>query len=161
MSYCGALPVDSHSSDSSILVDACLARVRKEAGLDDESVLPPLDVLVQTPPPARFVVVPAAGQLPSAEAIVRAAVKAPEPSRPLAAPRLPSFHGDEAERTGRSFVARLRWPVLLCGFLAGTFGGVALMKSPVGQKPVVQRVVKTVNHSAATAYAATTARLGR
>ena len=70
MSYCGALPVDSHSSDSSILVDACLARVRKEAGLDDESVLPPLDVLVQTPPPARFVVVPAAGQLPSAEAIV-------------------------------------------------------------------------------------------
>ena len=115
MSYCGALPVVE--SESNILIEACLAGVRKSAGLDDESVLPPLHELVPAaPPPLRLVAPREIQNLPSAEAIVSA-------TTPTVRTR-PS--------TPRTLVQSLRWPVFLCGFLGGIFAGAALMKSPAG-----------------------------
>jgi hypothetical protein len=164
MSYCGAMPVELDAIDSRI-VESCLMRVRAEAGLDEEAVLPPLDVLVppcELVPPvqsARLVVGASALNLPSAEAIVRAAVK------PAAAsPHASASNRDETTARPRrraSIVQRMRWPVFLCGFVAGVCGGVALMKSPVGKQPVVQRAARTVHNGAVNALAATAAAKSR
>jgi hypothetical protein len=48
---------------------------------------------------------------------------------------------------------RLSWPVFLCGFVAGLFGSIALLKSPLGGAPPVRRVVTTLQSRAANAYA--------
>ena len=62
------------------------------------------------------------------------------------------------EKTKRKTLGqRLRWPVFLCGFLAGTFGGVAVMKSPVGKRPAAQQIVKSVRVHASNAFTAVTA----
>ncbi len=146
MSYSTAIPIDSEQSDSRILIETCLARVRQDAGLDAEPVLPPLDVLLGktgAPPATRFEVSPSAQQLPSAEAIVKSSVR----------PAAVTTAKIERPDTVRSISRRMRWPVLLCGFIGGIFGGVAVMKSPVGQKPAVQQAVKTVQHHLEGAYA--------
>jgi len=137
MSYSRAVPIDE--SDSRILIEACLARVRKDAGLDAEPVLPPLDVLLgeTKPPRPRLLVSPSARQLPTAEAIAKASV------RSGAATTAKTDRNDA--KTG-SMPRRMRWPVVLCGFIAGVFGGAAMMKSPIGQRPAVQHVVKKVQH---------------
>ena len=150
MSYCGTFPIDAEPSDPHILVDRCLARVRKDARLDEEPVLPPLDVILGKEP-KRIVFSPWIKASPSASEIVRDA-GAPAflpnlPDRPTAA--LPATL---SSRPVKTFAQRMRWPVLLCGFVAGVFGGAAVMKSPIGRKPAVQHVLQKVRgHSGATA----------
>jgi hypothetical protein len=152
MSYCGAIPVES---DSHILIDACLARVRVDARLDEDPVLPPLEVLLgkedRTPSP-RVVISPFVKRLPTAEAIVKASVK-PAALVTSSTPTKPAV--------ARTFAQRMRWPVFLCGFVAGVFGGVAVMKSPVGNRPTVRHAVQKVQSHAASAYAATAAATSR
>lgn len=153
MSYVGAIPIDSsvaHSgavSESHLpIIDAALASVRKNAGLDEEKVLPPLEVLAPKSPPLR-VLMPDARSMPSAEAIVRStAVSARSTgSAPIAV-------ADRNKQTApgirkRTLAQRMRWPVLLCGLVAGVFGGAAVMKSPVGQRPAVRSVVTKAQSS--------------
>jgi hypothetical protein len=152
MSYCGAIPVDTEPSDSNILIDACLASVRKNAGLDNEPVLVPLKRLLEADAPKHVVVGPSVRELPTAEKIVRSAAKAstlPTASKEAVAQRdvttAPSMH---------KLTRRIRWPVFLCGFVAGVFGGIAVMKSPVGQKPAVQSVVHKAQSHIASVWAA-------
>ena len=147
MSYSSmAIRAASDQSDSRILIEACLARVRREAGLDIEPVLPPLDVLVGKTrrPSSRLVVGPSAKELPSAEAIVKSAVR---PSRKTTA------KVERPEALSKSIARRMRWPVFLCGFIGGIFGGVAFMTSPVGQKPEVQHAVTVALEHLQRAYA--------
>lgn len=109
-------------------------------------------------------------RIPSAAAIVRAAVR---PSNPIPAiPAIPALPVGEvvyephptpippppprrlvpppfpraAVQTvlTRRTMHAMRWPVFLCGFVAGIFGGVALLKSPVGHRPGVQHVMNSV-----------------
>ena len=148
------VPTENDQSDSRILIEACLARVRKDAGLDAEPVLPPLEVLLGTerPPLAkRLVVGPSARELPSAESIVKSSVPAARTTAKI----------ERSEKLVQSLGRRMRWPVLLCGFIGGIFGGVALMKSPVGEEPVVQHAVKTVQRHLEDAYVATAAATSR
>ena len=136
MSYCSALPVVE--SESNILIEACLAAVRQNAGLDDESVLPPLDDLLSPPLPLRLVAPPELQNLPSAEMIVRAAI--------------PTVRTRSMTRT----IARtIRWPVLLCGFMGGIFAGAGLMKSPAGEQPTLQHLAKAGRVQAVRAWSAT------
>ncbi len=153
MSQRGVVELDA--IDSSI-IDSCLSRIRLEAGLDEESVLPALEEIVEERevPPARLVV---SASVPPAETIVRAALN-PAGFRSSTANR------DEITARPRrraSIAERLRWPIFLCGFVAGVCGGVALMKSPVGKQPTVQRAVKTIHNGAVNALAATAAAKSR
>lgn len=156
MSYCGAIPVDTEPSDSHILIDACLASVRTNAGLDSESVLVPLKKLMDEDPPKRVVVGPSARELPTAEAIVRSAVKVSATSASTA----PSSTKTSSQRDVatvpdmHTLARRMRWPVFVCGFVAGIFGGIAVMKSPVGQRPAVQSVVNKAQSHISSAWAA-------
>jgi hypothetical protein len=167
MSYVGAIPVDSGVgavSESHLpIIDAALASVRKNAGLDEETVLPPLEVLAPKPPPFRVLMTESVHQLPSAEAIVRTAVTANASSSssssvPVVADRNKQTSPGLRKRT---FAQRMRWPVFLCGFVAGIFGGVAVMKSPVGQKPAVRSVVVKVQSSAGKVFFAAKTRASR
>lgn len=154
MSFSSVLSPESDQSDSRILIEACLARVRQDAGLDAEPVLPPLDVLLgkrESAPRDRVLVRPSSQQLPSAEAIVKASV------RPAAAPTAKIDRND----TTSTFARRMRWPVLLCGFIAGISGGAAVMKSPIGQKPAVQHLVEKAQGHLEAAYAVTVATTSR
>ena len=115
MSYCNALPVVE--SESNILIEACLAGVLRSAGRDDEDVLPPLrELLPASPAPPGPVAPRAIREQPSAETSVSAT------SPTVRTRRSPP----------RTLVQSMRWPVFLCGFLGGIFGGAALMKSPAG-----------------------------
>ena len=73
--------------------------------------------------------------IPSAQAIARASVRTPQPIKIV---RQAQTIVTQRTRSRR----RMVWPVFLCGFIAGIFGGLALVKSPAGKKPVVQHVVK-------------------
>ncbi len=139
MSDCGAVRdlTNGEESESHVLIDACLARVRIDARLDEKLVVPPLEVIVGRRPPPPYpgghVARPVSQVMQRAEppSSLRLRVEAPVPME------------DAIVATGLrhctvEIVQRMRWPVLLCGFLAGTFGGVALMKSPEGQRPAVQ-----------------------
>lgn len=76
-------------------------------------------------------------RIPTAHAIVRGAAKPVVPLRVMRqAPTLVTIRA--RERT-------VMWPVFLCGFVAGIFGGLALMKSPAAKKPAVQHVVQEAN----------------
>ena len=121
-------------SDTHLLVDACIARVRAAAHLDDDALLPPLPTLA----PRRDVVIFTRSQTATAAAAVPAVAFA-------ASPR-------SASRPGR-------WPVVLCAFIAGVAGGVAFLASPAGQRPAVQRVTHAVEVQATSVARATIARL--
>lgn len=160
MSWSGAIPREADQSDSRILIDACLERVRKDAGLEDESVLPPLEVLIgmpeRTAPP--HIEPPAVSKLALEPG--RPAVE-PESSvelglRPASSSR-PEVDAVEPPKPTSSAGHRLRWPVVLCGFIGFLFGGMALMRSPVGQGPAVQQVMTTAADHVGAAYAATVA----
>jgi hypothetical protein len=146
------------SGPDSGLIEACLASVRDSAGLDDESVLPSLRSIVR-PSSVRVRVAAQTQQLPSADAIVksvwavhRAAV--PTPHESIAPAPVTS-----SRSTKRSLGSRLRWPVFLCGFVAGIFGGVAIMKSPLGHARPVIKTVTFAKNQATHAYAVARARV--
>ncbi len=152
MSWSGAVSLEPDPSDSRILIDACLARVREHAQLDAEPVLPPLDVLLGEPasrapaPATRLVVSPSARQLPSAEEIVKATAVGRRASASVRAAAL----GASSARRG----ARWSWPVVVCGCVGALFAGMAVMRSPVGQEPVVRRVMTTAEHRVEDGYSA-------
>lgn len=152
MSYCGTIPVEWDDPIDSGIIDSCLGRVRAEVGRDED--LPSLEAVIKPALPARLIV----GDLPNAEAIVR---RSPVQRSQLSSGPLP-----REERTARphermSLVQRLRWPVFFCGFLSGVCGGVALMKSPVGRQPTVQRAAKAIHRGAVNALAVTSAARAR
>ncbi len=122
---------DREKSESAIIVDLCLSRLREEAGLDDELALPPLqritDHVVATAPPRRITPLPLLPKL------------APEPLVPESVPML----------AAKPVPRRRRWPLLLLTFLVGVCGGSALMMSPVGQRPDVQQVLSMAKASLA------------
>lgn len=129
MSYCSALPVVE--SESNILIEACLAGVRRDAGLDEEPVLPSLRSVLPPSAPVRRA---APAEIPS---LAHASV------------------GATTVRTRsvtRAVARSMRWPVLLCGFVGGTFAGAALMKSPAGETPALQLVAKVGRVQAARAW---------
>ncbi|MBX3201585.1 MAG: hypothetical protein KF894_25840 [Labilithrix sp.] len=153
MSWSGAVSLEPDPSDSRILIDACLARVREHAQLDAEPVLPPLDVLLGKPaspaPATRLVVSPSARQLPSAEAIVKAAAGR---RRGEASARAADHVASPARRG-----ARWSWPVVVCGCIGALFGGMAVMRSPIGQEPAVREVMTTAERHVEDSYAAAVA----
>lgn len=159
MSCSGALRklTNGGESGSHLVVEACLARIRIDARLDEEPVLAPLEVVVVTKTPLPF---PGVHTAPVSQVMPRSAPESVQLGVESPAPTADTFAAECIPRAKRRrgctarIVQRVRWPVLLCGFLAGTFGGVALMKSPVGHRPAVQHAVKV---TAARAYSWTTA----
>jgi hypothetical protein len=145
MSFAAVL---SPNDDTNVIVDNALARVREEARLDAEPVLPPLELLL---PAGRFpkrrplpvsavVVVPTPRPLPTAAAIVAEVARQNSKSTTIA--------------TRRSAVRSVRWPVMLCGFVASIFAGAAFMQSPVGHRPEVQHAVAIAKTEAIHLYQA-------
>ncbi len=146
------------TDDTNHLVDDALARVRADARLDAEPVLPPLDVLLPIPlrrrppplppsamprvPESGIVVVPTPIPLPSPAAIVAAAAR-----------KNASTANDNAVVAERR--PSMRWPILLCGFIACVFAGAAFMRSPIGQKPSVQHAVSVAKSHVVSAYSTT------
>jgi hypothetical protein len=80
-------------------------------------------------------------RIPTAQAIARASVRALPVNEPVSGVRQSPTFLTQRTRAAR----RIAWPLFLCGFIAGIFGGLAVVKSPVGKKPVVQHVVKKAN----------------
>lgn len=123
-----------YPSDTHLLVESCIARVRAAACLDDDAILPPLPVVA----PRRDVVVFTESQtvLAAAAPVAAAVVVAPSPPPP------------RVTRRGN-------WPLLFCAFVAGVAGGAALLASPAGQRPGVQRVTHSARAHASHAAQAT------
>lgn len=159
-------------SDSHLLVETCLARLRVDAELDDVPVLPTIDVLpesdiieVDEVDTSELVIVcDSVKELPSAATIVRETVKANRrahanelsqrevPTLPRmrtaaaasAVSAVSAFDGVSAHASSapRRPVKHARWPVVLCALVATYFGTTAFIRSPLGAKPEVQHVVK-------------------
>lgn len=123
-------------SDTHQLVDACIARVRSAAHLDDEAVLPPLPKLT----PRRDVVVFTRSQTGVAAAAKAATVA-------VAAPTAVARHRAQ------------RWPLLLCAFIASMSAGAAFMVSPAGHRHAVQQATTSARVHATTAIAWISSRL--
>lgn len=106
-------------------------------------------------------------RIPTADAIVRGSVRPPSapvvvyephptpiPGAPSELPPMPvitrlmppPFPRSIAQTVLTRRTARaMRWPVFLCGFVAGIFGGMALLKSPIGHQPGVMRAMSAVH----------------
>jgi hypothetical protein len=123
-------------SDSQILVDACVARVREAARLDDEPVLPP-------PPssgPREIVVLSSADlvDLPSARSIAEAAGRANAKEGVAVRPR--------------SAARVRRWPVALCGLVAFAAAFASWATSPPGKPTFESAAQATRGELARAAY---------
>jgi hypothetical protein len=106
MSYCAA---PNFESESRILIDACLARVRVDARLDEEPVLPPLEVLVGPRPRTRMDVFAQTEHVPSAEAIVKSVWSVKRASLPdVLIPRLDAERTDPTRVSDRGALKKLR-----------------------------------------------------
>jgi hypothetical protein len=129
-------------SDSYQLVETCLARLRVDAQLDDDPVLPSIDLLpdddvIDIDVSEVVIVGDSAKELPSAASIVRESVKANQ----RAQKEVPTLRRmkEAAPAAARSYP---RWPVVLCALVATYCGLIAVIRSPLGAKPEVQHVVK-------------------
>lgn len=159
MSYCGALPRAEKGlvveSESHILIDACLSHIRSQSAAE----LPPLTAIVATHgrPPEHTKLLPDAPPHPTPTPRTSVwSVRSSSASSASVEIVSPATLSQSVTARRRREVARaIRWPVFLCGFVAGIFGGLALMKSPVGEKPAVRHAVKVVRRQAAVAYIAT------
>lgn len=82
-------------------------------------------------------------RIPTPQEIARSSVRhiTPPLITPVTAARAAPTFLTQRTRMAR----RMAWPVFLCGFIAGIFGGLAFVKSPAGQKPAVQHVVQRAN----------------
>lgn len=145
--------ISSHSgfpSDTNLLVDACIARVRETARLDDDAVLPPLP---RVAPRCDVVIFSKEQTAGSAGA------------KGLASSTPGATAGDElgggASRSAitqlvsrRRGSGRSRWAIALCAFVAGAFGTAAFLASPVGREPSVLRATSAArSHASAAAHA--------
>lgn len=149
-------------SDSYQLVETCLARLRVDAQLDDDPVLPSIDVLpdsdiIEVDTSDVVIVCDSVKELPSAASIVRASVKANQRASEDANEHANANANERSQKqvpTLRRMKAAAevvatraprrpaRWPVVLCALVATYFGTTAFIKSPLGAKPEVQHVVK-------------------
>ena len=136
-------------SDSSQLVDACIARVRELARLDEDVVLPPLPRVA----PRRDVVIltkkdtagSAAGS-PASRMPGASAGDALGASLELDVGRI-SPRGASPRKTTRG-------PLLVCALVAVGFAGAAFVTSPAGHAPGVVRVTTEVRtHASQVAHA--------
>ena len=128
-------------SDSYQLVETCLAKLRVDARLDDDPVLPTIDLLpecdVMDVDMSELVIVcESVKELPSAASIVRESVRANQAQKDV--PTLRRIKVATPARMKKS----ARWPLLLCALVATYCGVTAFLKSPLGAKPEVQHVVK-------------------
>jgi hypothetical protein len=129
-------------SDTNLLVDACIQRVRETARLDDDAVLPPLPVVA----PRRDVVILTKSDTAGSAAGSAAASSTPgEPAGDALGGKRDGRSADATHRVPRrsedGHAARgSRWAVVLCALVAGSFACAAFLASPVGQKPSVVRV---------------------
>jgi len=133
-------------SDSYQLVETCLARLRIDAQLDEDPILPTIDLcpesVILDVDVSELVIVEGSGELPSAASIVRESVKANQASfAQKDVPTIRRIRSAEPVADPKTKTSA-RWPVVLCAIVATSFGGAAFLKSPMGAKPEVQRVVK-------------------
>jgi hypothetical protein len=138
-----AQALSSHSgfpSDTNLLVDACIARVRATARLDDDAVLPPLPRVAPRRDVVMFKKDRSAGNAAAAS------------SAPLASSAsLASTQRGPRRGAG----ARSRWAVAFCAVVASAFGTAAFLASPIGHAPPVLRATTTArSHASAAASAA-------
>ena len=124
---------DFEDGDTNRLVDACIARVRAEARLDDDAVLPPLPVVA----PRRDVVI-----------LSKSVGERGERSRDK--PTVVSL-----SRQSKLSKRPSRFPMMICGFIAGAAACAALLASPVGHWPAVERATQTARAQASHAAHAT------
>ncbi|HVJ91940.1 MAG TPA: hypothetical protein VM580_19200 [Labilithrix sp.] len=137
------LPRENEETESRVLIDDCLARVEADPALGSQPVLQPLHSLlvkrpVPPPLPARIVAEP-----------TRVAVAPAKAELPARAPVLPTGALALDRKLGRL----ARWTVFVCALVGGIFGGVGLMKSPLGRHPAVQQVAKQIRAKVAHAGA--------
>jgi hypothetical protein len=120
-------------SETNMLVDACIKRVRAAAHLDEDPVLPPLPVMTGR----REVVVLAKSDIPipSASEIVAAAGPKNEDAKKGGAANVETF---------RVVRRSVKWPVYICAFISATAASFSFFASPLGQRPDVRRVTTIV-----------------
>lgn len=151
-------------SDTNLLVDACIARVREAAFLDEDVVLPPLPVVA----PRRDVLVmtksdtEAAGRAGAATDAAGRSARARDDANARRHEETRRVRGSRSSSTSslRSSGARAssRWPMAVCGFVAGAAACAALLASPIGHRPEVERVtVSARSHASHAAHAASAA----
>jgi hypothetical protein len=130
-------------SDSQVLVETCLARLRADARLDDHPVLPAIEDLLPYGSDrddevmevgTDEIIVTVEADIPSASSIVREAAAANAKERR----ETPTARKDRSANRARP----VRWPVLLCALVATYCGVTAFLRSPAAAKPEVQEVVK-------------------
>jgi hypothetical protein len=124
-----------YPSDTSLLVDACVARVRELARLDEDVVLPPLPRVA----PRRDVVILTKEDM-AGRAAGSPASRAPGAS---AGDALGAGLGLDIERISpRSGLAprRSRGALVHCALVACSFAVAAFLASPAGHRPDVVRV---------------------
>lgn len=141
-------------SDTNLLVDACIARAREAAFLDEEVVLPPLPVVA----PRRDVIImtrsdtEAAGRAGAAPATAGRVAHARDDSDAGRQEETRAVRGSRSSSSGAR--AGGRWPMALCGFVAGSAACAALLSSPIGHRPEVARVtVSARSHASHAAHA--------
>lgn len=132
-------------SDSQDLVELCLARLRADARLDDDPVLPAIEDLLPLGDDDVIevstdeIIVTDAADIPSATSIVREAARANASATAKERREAPTHRKARAHEAARR---PARWPVLLCALVATYCGVTAFLRSPLGAKPEVQVVVK-------------------
>ncbi len=119
-------------SDTSLLVDSCLAQVRKTARLDDDPVLPPLPAVTRRREVVMFTRSEVAGIAAGSAADASASERARAATQLVARP---------SSIRARSRATGSRWALLACTFIASTCASAAFLASPMGHKPAVVRVV--------------------
>jgi hypothetical protein len=123
-------------SDSQWLVDSCLARLRVDARLDDDPILPTIDLLPSDLlEDDDFIEVDASELVIDCPSIVHESLRTNTPSQK----EVPTLR---RLRASTASVKVARWPVVLCALVATYFGTIAFIRSPLGAKPEVQQVVK-------------------
>jgi hypothetical protein len=148
-----AISSSGFPSDTNLLVDACIARVREAARLDDDAVLPPLPRVA----PRRDVVILRKDQT-AGSAAGSAACSTPEDA--TAGDERGGGRSDVTQlvsRRGGSAARRSRWALGFCALLAGAFGTAAFLESPAGQAPSVVRATSAARKQMDAAASATAA----
>lgn len=142
-------------SDSQILVETCLARLRADARLDDHPVLPAIEDLLPyggdrddevIEVGTDEIIITDSADIPSATSIVREAAAA---NAAHAKERRETPTARKARRSEKAAARPARWPVMLCALVATYCGVTAFLRSPAAAKPEVQHVVKASRASIA------------
>ncbi len=131
-------------SDTNLLVDACIARVREAAHLDEDVVLPLLPPLPVVAPRRDVMIMTKSDTEAAGRAGAFVGKEAAHPRREAPTQGVPG-------RRSRSNATSSRWPMALCGFVAGAAACAALLASPLGHRPDVERVTRSARSHAADA----------